>query len=622
MSAPGSRRAALLLVPGLLLFFAYAAALWAIPQGPAEFAYYPYSPEPLPWAPMRGFTFEQAAAHVIRILLGTPALLLLSFAAARLIRVEPPMERTLRRLTLGLAAASLITCAFVMIVVLQGRAIFDDELTYALQARLLAMGRIAIADVPGDISELFTITTPLGHTGKYLFGEPLVQVPGVLIGIPALMHLPIAALTLWAIFAAVRRLAEVRTACWATMAVACSPMFILTSATGSSQATSLLCVAGMLVGYQLIRDGQLARGAAIVGTAIGFGLTVRIQVAMPVGAVVGSAALVRLLGARSWRSALILSITAGIWLAAILAYDTALTGSPLKLPWFLVEPSEHFGFGKVWRDLDYRHTPLKALANLAVTGVRLNEWWLGWPSSLVLLAVWLRLGRPMRGAAVWMLVALATLLFEAGYYSTGVSDTGTMYHYELLVPGALLAAYTIVGALDRWPRLTTAALLVNFSLGTVLTVHYESARIGRLVSAIHDHMDAALAQVPDHALLLHEADCRESLAVGWVHSRFPRRYRSPSDRIVTYPRPPPDFIWDYFRAYSDRACYYLRVEPVTRELELRKCEEAWDLIMREPEDPETCLAVEPTARRLGLYKGFGLAHAEKERMNAHPYLLQ
>ena len=51
-------RAALSLGLGLTLLVAYLAWVWFEPRGPREFAYAPFSLRPLPYASMRGFTYE------------------------------------------------------------------------------------------------------------------------------------------------------------------------------------------------------------------------------------------------------------------------------------------------------------------------------------------------------------------------------------------------------------------------------------------------------------------------------------------------------------------------------------------------------------------------------------
>jgi hypothetical protein len=261
-------------------------------------------------------------------------------------------------------------------------------------------------------------------------------------------------------------------------------------------------------------------------------------------------------------------------LAVIGLYDHALTGSAAKLPWSLQCAMEHYGFGYVWDHTLYRHTAWTALENQLVVAVRFNAWWLGWPIGLAVLAVWLRLGRPARGCGIWFAVGAAVIAFEVPYYSTGVSDTGPIYHVELLLPASILAANTLVAALDRWPRAAAAVLVAHVVLGTGTFYVVQTARLARLVSAIHTDADAALARIPDRALLLYEARASEVLRVGWVMADFPRQYRSDRDRVVTYSRPPRARLAGLLAAYPDRSCWYYHRDVVTGRPELLACRDA------------------------------------------------
>src|ERR1700753_3137714 len=78
------RGAAAALVLGALFTLAYFAYDASVPRGAWEFGYAPFSPEPLPYSPMRGFTYEQLWDHVARLALLAPGLAALSFGVSRL----------------------------------------------------------------------------------------------------------------------------------------------------------------------------------------------------------------------------------------------------------------------------------------------------------------------------------------------------------------------------------------------------------------------------------------------------------------------------------------------------------------------------------------------------------
>ncbi|MCA9670135.1 MAG: hypothetical protein KC503_31280 [Myxococcales bacterium] len=590
---------------GVLLVLFSIAASW-LPNGPHEFAYAPFSPEPLPFVPMRGFTFEQLFAHVSRALLLAPALILLSLYFGRAAKIDAPEPQALRKLTFIVCASSVALCAFTMFFVLDG-AIVDDELAYRVQAMLMREGRVVAHDLPRLVYEPFVLQTKSGGlTGKYLFGEPLVQLPGVMLGKPALMHLAMVALSLLFVFRATRMLVDEALACWATMLLAVSPMLILTSATAQSQATSLFCVAAVGLGFAYIKCERPWLGATVLAMGMGFGATVRVQSMAPVGAVFGIAAAVVLIKRRQILPGLWLAAILGGWLVLIGLYNHAITGEYSKLPWYQAAMVEHYGFGKTWPGGSYEHTPLRALENLAVVAVRINGWWLGWPISLLLLGYWLKIGRPRAGAGLWLLAGLLILAFEFGYHSTGVSDTGPIYHFELLIPLALLGANAIRHAFERAPSLCAAALLVHFGVGTTSFLWSETSRLARLSTTIHRDSDNALAFVKKPALLLYEPNCEESTVNGWLFSRFPRRYWSDHDDVITVARPPYPLLPSYLRRWKKRNCYYYRRDPKTLRAELYRCDQpaARRLLARGKRSWRKCVWILSTATKMGLLDPF------------------
>ncbi len=581
---------------GLIYLALYAWLEGLLPRGPQEFAYFPYMTEPLPFAPMRGFTFEQLARHLGRTFLLGPALLLLAFAAARLWRLRPPGPEARRRLLIAAAGVSLGLTALVMTVVLRGRAIVDDELVYRQQAEILASGRLAEDTVPTWGGEVFTVWTRVGATGKYLFGEPLVQVAGAILGLPALLHLLLAPLALWAWYRSLRFETGAEVATWATVLLAASPMFILTNALALSHTTTLTCLTLAGLGHQWARRDRPVAGAALTGMALGFGLAVRPQVIVPFGLVVGLATLIRLARRRRWLALVTLIACGCFWLLLIAAYNKTLTGSALTLPWFLIEPGERFGFGFVGA-VAFFHTPWTAVENLLVTAVRFNGWWLGWPLSLGLIGAWLALGRPRAGAQPWLTGGAALILFNAFYYSPGVSDTGPVYYFELLLPAAIIGAHAVVRGLERWPRAATALLLVHFAAGTTSFLLENVARLDRLVTAIHGPVEAAMEKIEPPALLIHENHWRESTRFGWVWS-FPKRFRSDRAPVVTLPRGPASTLPGILRRYRGRACWYYRLDPEDRQPELKRCRNARELLVRKRRSGAN-LKVASTAELLG-----------------------
>ena len=598
--APTRSRAWLALALGALLFCGYFAWLIAQPRGLFEFGYAPFTPEPLPYSPMRGFTYEQLWGHVARFVLLTPALLLVGWGAYRLRPREPATSS--RRLLFWAASACLSLTALALLGILRGRAIVDDELVYRMQAAFLLDGRLVGPDVGVTPPDVFSIDTRLGYTGKYLPGEALVQAAGLLFGMAPLFHLPIVALTLFAFHRAIALRAGERVADFSTIALALSPMLMLTSATGLTQATSLCAIALVGLGFEWSRGTRPVAGGLLAGFAIAFGVATRPQAMIPAGMVFGPVVLVALAHRRSWLGLLGYAATLGVGFTLIGAYNRALSGSPFTLPWYLQCSIEHYGFGQVWKTDAYRHTPITALQNLLVVAVRWNAWWLGFPFSLAILGFWWRFGRPLGGSGIWVWLALALLGFEFLYYSPGISDTGAIYHYELLLPCSLIAGTTLKAALARFPALTTSLLVTHVALGTLTWFGEQALRLSRLVEFIHEDSDALLARIPAPALLFHEQRGSETRATGWVLDSFPKRFRGENDPIVTFPMLVPELRARVQATYPGRSCWYYRRDPRSEAAEIRRCEEVPQLMDRVfAADEASAIWIRPTAYNVTSY---------------------
>jgi len=603
-----ARRAVVALLGGIVLTALYFGWLIAEPRGSFEFGYAPFGPEPLPYSPMRGFTYEQLWGHVARAALLGPGLLLLSVGLSRL----SPWAKSVptRRLVVIFGTLSLAITAVVMLGVLRGRAIADDELTYRMQATFFSEGRLGDPTLGFTPPDFLTVGTLRGYTGKYLPGEGLVQIPGLVLGVPAFAHLALLALTLFAWHRAVALRADERFADIATAALAVSPMVMLTAATGLSETTSLCAVAVAGLGLEWSRHARPYAGALLVAAGVGFGLATRLQSLVPIGAVLVPATAWELFRRRRLGALVVLGGTLGGCLAAIGWYDHALSGSATTLPWYLQCAIEHYGFGPVWRYDTFSHTPLTALENLGVVLVRLNAWWLGLPLSLGVLgwALWQKSAE--RRFGVWYLVALAIVAFEFLYYSPGASDTGSLYHHELVLPGSLVAAGAIEALLRRFPAFAPSALAVHLALGTVPFVGEQSLRLARLVSAIHEDSDAALARVTPPAIVFHELRQSEYLMVGWALDSFPRRNRGRNEPVVTFPNLPAALRARVLAEYPGRACWYYHRDPDTAAASIVPCAEATALMNRAPGDDARPLWIEPTAYRV---TGFDPRHSNSLR---------
>jgi len=536
-------RRMLLLAGGALLFGLAVWALLSIPRGPREFAYGPfsfrYTPfSPMPFAPMNGFTPEQLSSHLARLLLLGPACLLCGLGLAPLLARRRPAPLNPRAVILLGTLLVMAVAAFV----LHGVPTSDDEPTYLYQAEQLVQARFfdPLLRRPFAFFEPFTIFTARGATGKYLFGTPLLLALGMPLGMPLLAQFLMVALTLACVFAAARKAAGATLASWGTLLLALSPQFVFASAAPLSQPASLAGVAVAL--WAGGRGGWL--GGILAGTGLGLSVASRPQVGVACGVV--------LAGMFLWRDRRLLAgaLLGGLpWLLGLLAYDAAVTGSALRLPWSLYFPPESYGFGFPLGDGVYHHGLIEAVRNTLVALVRLNGWGLGWPLSLLGPALWLLLGRPARAAvAPWAWMALATLVFQAGYYSIGTSDMGALYHHAMLPFVALSTAAVAEHLLStKWGGAAAGVVLANLALGTSSFFVEHADRLYRLARQVE-----VPAQVDEPALLfLPDAQTRQA---GWVFG-IPLRARRESAPAVYYPlRPDEDYLRALRSVWPGRRC--------------------------------------------------------------------
>jgi hypothetical protein len=568
LSAPAAGRARETLAAvavSLVLLLWYRTFDLGLPTGGAEFVRLGEDFEPLPFAPLRGFTFDQLARHAGRLFILGPALVLLSqaLAAARhASAAESPhaSDGTFgvppRLLAFSGAAAGLGFALVILVDVLRGRALSDLELAIGMQAGALLDGALAIpAPGWGEHVEPRTLALRESIAADVLFGEPLVQVAGASLGLPALGHIPILAAGLWAWHRTIRGAVDAITAAWATVLLGVSPLLVFTAATGVPHATALVCLAFVGLGAQLAREGRWIGGPWLAGAAAGFGLAVEASIVAPFGAVLLGALGRDLLGARRWAGLGALLAGFAPWVLLLAWWSTALTGEPWGQLGRAVAGDWPFGFGGVVGvDPPFVHTPGRALENLAVNLARFNGWWLGWPASLALAGVWLAVGAPRRGLGVWAAGAAVALVVDALRPHPGRSDTGPISWIALLFPASLVGAGAIVAVARRHAGVSAAALGVHLLIGTTTFYAEHATRLGRLADAAHRRVERALRQVDAPALLFAGPPATR---IGWIDSDLPLRTRREAAPVLTWPLLDADARARLSALHPDRGCWVL-----------------------------------------------------------------
>ncbi|MBZ0271777.1 glycosyltransferase family 39 protein [bacterium] len=410
------------------------------------------------------------------LLLLLPAAFMLTLATAR--RAGPAILSLGRRLVaddkharrFAIAAAGIATAASIAVAffVLDRTPITDDENVYVFQARILASGRLTLPSLPpedrlfGD--NIFLVNEGTVY-GQYPFGHSIFLLPGIFAGLPHLMNLLAAFLTVIGVFVLARDLYDRATALVATVLLVTSPMFLMTSATLLAHSSTLLFLTWFGVFALRTARGGGWRDTAL--TAICFGAmfhirsTTAILLAGPAALILAASMFarverngrprIRLAARRNAKRIVVLAAILAVFAAGYLLLNDRVNGSPLRTNYHAVwegnTPHDGpFGFERgAW---NIYHTPRAGLRNLINNFARLNVWLFGWPISLLALFVWLV--RPGKKAFEWLLFLPLPMTFAVYvfFFWPGVAETGPVLYYELLAPLVILSARGIFAARD------------------------------------------------------------------------------------------------------------------------------------------------------------------------------
>ncbi|HEY8002793.1 MAG TPA: glycosyltransferase family 39 protein, partial [Phenylobacterium sp.] len=253
-----------------------------------------------------------------------------------------------RSRVLWAALAVFLACAATAWFVLDAFPISDDELAYIFQAQTYAEGRLWVPAPPVSaavqLPHLFDLQGR--WVSQYLPGWPLVMTPAVVIGAPLWLVDPLlAAATLAAFFALARRYVGRETAWLGVALLVANAFFLMTYGSYFNHGFTLLAgISFALFGSRYWESGR-ARDALLAGVCMGaMGLT------RPQNAALFAAPFVAYLALSNARRRGLFWFGLGgaPFLAALLAYNAAFTGDPLK-PVQAVMVHEPLGVGRwVW----------------------------------------------------------------------------------------------------------------------------------------------------------------------------------------------------------------------------------------------------------------------------------
>ena len=217
--------------------------------------------------------------------------------------------------------------------------------------------------------------------------------------------------------------------------------------------------------------------------------------ARPYDALLGGVAIIVAVAARRPRRTIEL-VRLGVWagfgavapLVAVFAFNQAMTGDAMQLPFNLLESSDRPGFGlrrALPNDAPLDYTPTRALSALG-RNLLLVTAWTGGGLLACGLAIATLVRRRLRGgafvAAVLVLWPLGYVFFWGSYMTAYVWDGALFlgpYYYLPMV--AMLAIAAAVGLMDLWhwrPALggATAVLMLVLSLGVAVPALGRPAR--------------------------------------------------------------------------------------------------------------------------------------------------
>ena len=347
-----------------------------------------------------------------------------------------------RRVFVAAAGAPLLTLGLVAInrYVLLEFPNSGDEYNYLYQAQTFAAGRLW--NTPPSPPEVFAmnyiVQEPDRIFSSFPFGWPLMLALGLRAGVPAGIVNPLfGTLTIGLLWALGARLYGGRVGVLAAAVIAASPFFLFNAA---SYFSHTFCGA-LLLGAAFVASRADRRPVwvpLLVGLLIGWAVVARYLT----GVVCGAPILLWLLrpGVPRLRTWLLVGLGGLPWAAALAAYNSAMTGHPLRLTTTPLTVSLWFREGWLLRSADILSTHL--LRHLLWT-----------PAVLVVAYVfYLRVApkETRRGALDWLLAITVMVLYF--YVERGGNQYGPRFHYEAF----LFATLFVVANLVRWPTLAAA----------------------------------------------------------------------------------------------------------------------------------------------------------------------
>ena len=393
-----------------------------------------------------GIPSSQASSMLWKIGLLLPSAVLLAWAlTVSGFRLKLPSLAKDKRFPLILGALAVLLIGCVIVFVLRGAELTDDENTYVFQAKTLLAGRL-FNPPPPDLKSFdnkFIINDGSKYVGMYPFGFPMILAIGKLLGTEYAMTLLLAG-ALMVLVASLARAAypDRRVSIVAPLLLFVSPFYYFVSASRLSHvATSVLLGSFALLYIRLFQNDERKRRttlwmAFLCGILAGLAANIRPLTAAAFLLPFLPAMLVQVFSRPRKRYAVLILMGAGFLAmsALTLIYFKIITGDYFKSPITYYRPDFKLGPEMIFFSLG------QAMRNLAHHIVRMNAFLFGFPASLMFLPCIGLCSKAAKAdrAALGILGSFAGLYLLWGF--PGVADLGPVYYFECIIPLVLLSS--------------------------------------------------------------------------------------------------------------------------------------------------------------------------------------
>ena len=386
---------------------------------------------------------------------------------------HPKWQRVLIGAMLGWTALAVI---FTGVVVIKNQPTSDDENVYELQTRILASGRLSVDSLPSP-DNIFQDNIFLVNNGKifgqYPFGHSIFLLIGYFIGWIRLMPLLFTVASVLGMYLLMKDLYGHREGMLAALFLAVSPMVLFTGGTILSHSTEMFFLIYFFwFAWRTVKQSSLIN-PVLAGICYAAAFHVRsataILIATPAIILLLIALLRRFKG--NWLKTIVLGVVTMAGLGLYLWFNSHVNGDPFRTNYHaawqgVTQYNSPFGFNRgAW---NITHTPKRGFENMIHNLLRFNYWYIGWPLGLGFVILWIfkRKKKIYEYAAV--ITFVATYAFYFFYFWPGISDTGPVLYFELVIPVTVLAVPSLFWLLDFLAKKFGPALAEKRMLLTVL----------------------------------------------------------------------------------------------------------------------------------------------------------